>query len=158
MLKKTSNKVSILPEVIRKAKIAIVKSEFNLPITNNLEKYCLKTLIENGIGEKQIDLFAVPGALEIPVCASIISKKKIYDAIIALGAVIKGETYHFELVANECGRGCMNVALESGTPVIFEVLCVNNIRQAKARAGNNDENKGIEAATTALKMLQVLLG
>ena len=103
-----------------------------------------------------VDSFAVPGALEIPVCASIISKKKIYDAIIAIGAVIKGETYHFELVANECGRGCMNVALESGTPVIFEVLCVNNIRQAKARAGNNDKNKGIEAAITALKMLQVL--
>ena len=156
MLKKQTEKV-ILPKVVaKKSRIVIIRSEFNDEITKSLEKHCLAVLLDSGIKRSQIKQYQVPGSLEIPIVARVIAQKKAADVIIALGAIIRGDTYHFELVANECARGCMIVALEFNIPVIFEVLATYNLAQAKKRAGNNKANKGREAAIAALKMLKLL--
>lgn len=136
--------------------IAIVGSMFWEDITESLEKYCIKTLKEKGVLEKNITVIHVPGALEIPLVAQKLAKKKIYNAIIAFGAIVKGDTYHFEQVANECIRGCMDVSRTHEVPVIFEVLAVYNMADALDRAASNEENKGIEAAETALTMIGVM--
>ena len=94
--------------------------------------------------------------MEIPIVAQNIAKAKKADIIIALGVVVKGDTYHFEIVANECARGCMDVALKYNVPVIFEVIPVYNLAQARKRAGANNQNKGREAGLAALKMLAVM--
>src|SRR3989344_3271366 len=156
MLKKQTEKIEIPPKIARESRIAIIRSEFNSQITESLERHCLKILLSAGIKRSQIKLYQVPGSLEIPVTAQRIAQKRRTDLIIALGAVIRGDTYHFELVANECARGCMNVALEFNIPVIFEVLAAYNLTQAAKRAGNNKMNKGREAALVALKMLKLL--
>src|SRR3989338_10335400 len=85
-----------------------------------------------------------------------LAQKKIYDAIIAFGAVFKGKTYHFEQVANECIRGCMNVAYEFETPVIFEVLCVYDPKDALERATGKEDNRGVEGALTALRIIEII--
>src|SRR3990167_1886792 len=156
MLKKHTEKIEIPKAVLSKAKIAIIRAQFNAPLTQNLEKHCLATLLKNGLKESQILKFQVPGSLEIPIIAQNIAKRKIADIIIALGVVIKGDTYHFEIVANESARGCMDVALKYNVPIIFEVIPVYNLSQAKKRAGANNQNKGREAALAALKMLNVM--
>lgn len=139
-----------------KLKIAIIRSEFNPSLTENLESYCRKTLITHGVKKKNISTFQVPGSLEIPIVAKVLAKKKRYDVIIALGVIIKGDTYHFEMIANECARGCMDVALEYEVPIIFEVLATYTEEQAQLRAGKNRNNKGIEAAIAALKVSSTL--
>lgn len=139
-----------------KSKIAIVSSLFRREVTNALESNCLKTFAKNGIKKDQIKIFRVPGSLEIPLIVKKLAKKRIYDAIITFGAIVKGKTYHFEQIANECARGCMNVSLEYEIPVIFEVLAVYDIKDAIERAVRKEENKGEEAALTALKMISVL--
>lgn len=156
MLKKQTEKIEISPKIVRETRIAIIRSEFNPQITESLERHCLKILLSAGIKESQINLYQVPGSLEIPVTARIIAEKNGADVIIALGAVIRGDTYHFELVADECARGCMEVALQTGIPIIFEVLATYNLAQAEKRAANDSNNKGREAAIAALKMLKVL--
>ena len=156
MLKKHTEKIKIPRPVLDKARIAIVRAQFNTLLTESLEKHCLVTLLENGIKKDQILQFQVPGSLEIPITAQNIAKAQKADIIIALGVVIKGDTYHFEIVANECARGCMDVALKYNVPIIFEVIPVYNLAQAKKRAGNNNQNKGREAALAALKMLNVV--
>ncbi len=137
-------------------RLAIIRGEYNREITLSLEKKCLETLIAAGVAKKNIDLFAVPGCFEIPILAQRMALKKKYDALIALGAVIRGDTYHFELVVNECARGVMDVALRHDVPIIFEVLATYNKRDALRRAGNDKFNKGIEAAQTALSLLAAL--
>lgn len=141
---------------IKNIKIAIVSSSFREDITKNLEKNCLQTLKEKGLKENQIDIFRVPGSLEIPLIAKKLAKKGIYDVIITFGAIVRGKTYHFEQIANECARGCMEVSLEYGIPVIFEVLAVYNIQDAIERATRKKENKGVEGALTALKMIDLM--
>lgn len=137
-------------------KIAIIGSFYWKKIVTKLEKDCIKELIEKGTPEKNINTFSVPGSLEIPLLAKKLAKKKTYDAIIALGVIHKGKTYHFEMIANECIKGCMNVSLEFEIPVIFEVLAVYDIEDAKERAKNNEINRGVEAANAALKMIEQL--
>ena len=156
MLKKQTEKIEISPKIAREARIAIVRSEFNPQITESLERHCLKMLASAGIKDSQIKLYQVPGSLEIPLTAQMIAQKKGANIIIALGAVIRGDTYHFELVANECARGCVDVSLKYGVPIIFEVLATYNLAQAAKRAGNDRMNKGREAAIAALKMLRTL--
>ena len=156
MLKKHTEKIEIPKAVLSKAKIAIVRAQFNADFTESLENHCLATLLKSGIKKDQILQFQVPGSLEIPIVAQNIAKTKKADIIIALGVVIKGDTYHFEIVANECARGCMDVALKYNVPIIFEVIPAYNLAQAKKRAGNNNQNKGKEAALAALKMLAVM--
>lgn len=141
---------------IKQIKIAIISSSFRKEVADNLEKHCLATLKDKGLLDKQIDIFRVPGSLEIPLIAKKIATKSRYDAIITFGAIVKGKTYHFEQIANECARGCMEVSLEYEIPVIFEVLAVYDLQDAIERATRNEENKGVEAALTALKMIKVI--
>jgi 6,7-dimethyl-8-ribityllumazine synthase len=135
-------------------KIAIVSSSYRPEVTENLVRNCKDTLLTSGIGENQVDMFKVPGALEIPLVSKKLAKKEIYDAIIVFGAVIKGDTYHFEQVSNECIRGCMKVSYEFEIPVIFEVLSVYNPKDAIERAVGKKDNRGVEGALSALKMIE----
>lgn len=141
-----------IPEI----KIAIVSSSFRLEVTKNLEKNCLATLKKNGLKETQVDIFRVPGSWEIPLVVKKLAKQKKYDAIITFGAILKGKTYHFEQIANECARGCMDVSLAYEIPVIFEVLAVYDLHDAIDRATRQSENKGAQGALTALKMIRLL--
>lgn len=140
---------------MKNVKIAIVVSSYRPEVTDNLLKHCVVTLKVKGLEEKQIDVFRVPGALEIPLVSKKLAKKKIYDAIIVFGAVYKGKTYHFEQVANECVRGCINVSYEYEVPVVFEVLCVYNPKDALNRAKGKADNRGVEGAVTALHMIEL---
>ena len=148
------------PKLARKklshCRIAIIRGEYHRGITLSLENKCVETLQAAGVPERNIRSFAVPGCFEIPILAQRLAALNKYDALIALGAVIKGDTYHFELVVNECARGIMDVSLRHDVPIIFEVLATYNKRDAVRRAGNNKVNKGIEAAQTALSLLATL--
>ena len=137
-------------------KIAIIASRYRHDISKSLVENCLKTLKEKGINENLIDIFWVPGALEISLIAKKLAKKGIYNSIIVFGAVFKGKTYHFEQVANECIRGCMNVSYEFEIPVVFEVLCVYNPTDAIDRSTGTKDNRGVEGAVTALKMIDLM--
>lgn len=137
-------------------KIAIVSSTFWPKIVNSLETHCLETLKKHGISEDQITMVRVPGSLEIPLAAKKLAKKGMYDAIIVFGAIYKGKTYHFELIANECAHGCMDVSLQYEIPIVFEVLAVYDMQDAIDRATKEEDNRGVEAAVTAIKIITVL--
>jgi 6,7-dimethyl-8-ribityllumazine synthase len=137
-------------------RLAIIRAEYNSEITRSLEKKCVETLTAAGIAAKNISVFTVPGCFEIPIMAQRLAARKRYDAMIALGAVIRGDTYHFELVVNGCAQGIMEVSLRHNVPIIFEVLATYNRLDALHRAGNNNLNKGIEAAQAALTLLAAL--
>jgi 6,7-dimethyl-8-ribityllumazine synthase len=136
------------------AKIGIVKSEYNSEITDVLLESCLRELKKYGADEKNIKIMEVPGAFEIPfACQSMLTSGK-YDAIIALGAVIKGETPHFKYIAKTCAQGIMDVSLKMNKPIIFGVLTTENLKQARERTkGGARGDKGVEAALSALKMI-----
>lgn len=138
-------------------RIAIVSSSFRKEVADNLEKNCLSTLVKKGLKTNQIDIFGVPGSLEIPLVVKKLAKKGVYSAIITFGAIVKGDTYHFEQIANECARGCMEVSMQYEIPVIFEVLAVYDLKDALIRATRNKNNKGKEAALTALEMIKIIL-
>ena len=137
-------------------RIAIVGSDYQKNITNQLLSHCVETLEKHNILSSNIKIVRVPGSLEIPLAVRKLAKQKIFQAIIALGAIHKGKTYHFEQIANECIRGCMNVSWQYEIPVIYEVLAVYNIKDAMDRATRKKENRGNEAAFAALKMIEVL--
>lgn len=137
-------------------KIAIILSRFNDSIGSALMENTVDTLKSHGVDESDISITLVPGALETPLVAQKLAKKKQYDAIIALGVVIRGETYHFELVANESHRGLMNVSLENDIPVIFGLIMADNPDQAIARAEKDQLNKGKEYAESAIEMARLM--
>ncbi len=137
-------------------RIGIVSSNFRAEVADSLEKHCLATFKKNGVGKAQVTVVRVPGALEIPIMVQKLAKTGSYDAIITFGAIVKGVTYHFEQISNECARGCMEVALKYDVPVIFEVLSVYDLKDALERAVRKTENKGVEAAHTALSMIKLL--
>ena len=137
-------------------RIAIVGSDFQKFVTDNLEKNCIETLLRNGLARDRITVVRVPGSLEIPLAALLLAKKKTFDAIIAFGAIHKGKTYHFQQVADECIRGCMNVSQEYQIPVVYEVLAVYDMKDARERATRKKENRGVEAALSALTMIGVV--
>lgn len=141
---------------IKNIRIAIISSSYRPEVTDNLVKNCLKTLKEKGLANDQIAIFKVPGSLEIPLVAKKLAKKAIYDAVIAFGAVLKGKTYHFEQVSNEVVRGCMKVSYDFEIPVIFEVLCVYDPKDALERATSKIDNRGVEGALTAFKMIELM--
>ena len=116
----------------------------------------LDTLLRSGAEEGAIDVARVPGAFEIPIMAQKMAKSGSYDAIICLGAVIRGATSHYDLVANEAAKGIAQVGLDSGVPTIFGVLTTDTIEQAIERAGSKAGNKGSEAALTAIEMINLL--
>lgn len=143
---------------IETIRIAIVSSSFRAEVADNLEKNCLKTLARRGVKKHQVTMVRVPGALEIPLALKQLAKTKLYDAIITFGAIVKGKTYHFEQIADECIRGCMNVSWEYEIPVIFEVWAVYDLKDAMDRATRKVENKGVEAAESALAMIKAMDG
>ncbi len=138
-----------------KARIAMVASSFNDFITKDLLKACLMELRAQGIKDTELTTVWVPGSLEIPVAALKFARKKNIDAVICLGAVIRGETYHFEVVSNECARGIMDVSLMTGKPVIMGVLTTDTTAQARSRTRGRD-NKGRDCARAALEMIALL--
>lgn len=136
----------------KKLTIGIVQARFNEPITNVLAQACKAELIALGVQEKNIDLVLVPGALEIPVALMAMAEKLKYDALVALGCIIRGETYHFELVANESGAGVSRVALDYQLPIANAILTTENLEQAIARK----TEKGRDAARVAVEMANLL--
>ena len=137
-------------------KIAIVAGRFNEIITNKLLGGAIDAFKRHGGDEKDIDMAWVPGAFEIPLIAKKMAESKKYDAVICLGAVIRGATPHFDMVANETTKGIAAAGLQTGVPIIFGVLTTDNIEQAVERAGSKAGNKGFEAATTAIEMVNLL--
>ncbi|MBP8172846.1 MAG: 6,7-dimethyl-8-ribityllumazine synthase [Aeromonadaceae bacterium] len=139
------------------ARVAIVVSRFNSFINENLVDGALDVLKRQGlVPDEQITLVRVPGAVEIPLAVKKLAKSGKVDAVVALGCVIRGDTYHFELVANENSKGMAQVMLEYEIPVAFGVLTTDTVEQAIQRAGTKAGNKGAEAALSALEMINVL--
>jgi len=139
------------------ARIAIVVARFNSFINENLLSGALDVLKRQGqVHDDNLTLVRVPGAVEIPLAVKKLAKSGQFDAVIALGCVIRGGTYHFDLVANESSKGMAQVMLEHEVPVAFGVLTTENIEQAIERAGTKAGNKGAEAALSALEMINVL--
>lgn len=138
--------------IAREKKFAIVASRFNDFITKKLVEGSLDALKRHDADERDIDIFIVPGSFEIPYIANKLAKTKKYDAIICVGAIIKGDTPHFDYIAAEASKGVASTALETGVPVIFGILTTDNIEQAIERAGTKAGNKGAEAALSAIEM------
>lgn len=136
--------------------VGIVAGRFNSIIVEHLLDGCLDTLRRQGVRNEGITLVRVPGAFEIPVAAKRMAERGRYDALIALGAVIRGATPHFDYVAGSCVRGLAEIGLVHGIPVAFGVLTTDTLEQAIERAGSKGGNKGAEAALTALEMIAVL--
>ena len=139
-----------------KGRFAIVVGRWNSFVVESLVSGAIDTLRRHGIADDQITIVRAPGAFEIPLVCQKVAEKKQYDAIIALGAVIRGGTPHFEFVAGECTKGLSQVMMQYGIPVAFGVLTVDTIEQAIERAGTKAGNKGAEAATSALEMVSLL--
>lgn len=137
-------------------RVAVVAARFNEAVTSKLVEGALAGLAQHGVSEDAVEVAWVPGAFEIPLVARRFAMSGRFDAVICLGAVIRGETAHFDLVANEAARGIMQVSLETGVPLIFEVLATESLAQAEARAGGSHGNKGWEAAEVALEMAWLL--
>ena len=134
----------------------IVISKFNSFIVERLLEGALEAFRKHGVQDRDISIVKVPGAYELPLTAKVMAESGKYDAIIALGAVIRGGTPHFEYVAGECVKGLGQVALTAGLPLAFGVLTVDTIEQAIERAGTKAGNKGEEAALTAMEMLSLV--
>ncbi|CUA79570.1 MULTISPECIES: 6,7-dimethyl-8-ribityllumazine synthase [Anoxybacillus] len=137
-------------------KVGIVVARFNEFITSKLLSGALDGLKRHGVEEQHIDVAWVPGAFEIPLVAKKMAESKKYDAVITLGAVIRGATSHYDYVCNEVAKGTSHAALSSGVPVIFGVLTTDTIEQAIERAGTKAGNKGWEAALSAIEMANVM--
>lgn len=137
-------------------KFAVVVSRFNSSVTDALLDGALDCFKRHGVEEGGIDVVHVPGSLEIPTaCAKLVESKK-YAALVALGAVIRGETYHFEVVANHSTWALVELSVKQKVPIACGILTVNTLRQAKVRAGGKEGNKGWEAAKTALQMADLM--
>ena len=137
-------------------KYVLLVSRWNSFVVEHLKEGALDTLLRHGVDEKNIDVVYAPGAFEFPLVAQKLAQANKYDAIVALGAVIRGGTPHFEYVAGECTKGLAQVSLNAGVPIAFGVLTVDNIEQAIERSGTKVGNKGAEAATTAIEMVSLL--
>jgi 6,7-dimethyl-8-ribityllumazine synthase len=137
-------------------RVAIVVSRFNRSVTSQLLAGAVEGLTGHGVADERIDVFHVPGAFEITLAAERCAATRAYDVIVCLGAVVRGETPHFEFIAREVSRGVNDVACRHGIPVAFGVLTTDTIEQALARAGSGHGNKGFEAAVTALEMASLL--
>ena len=137
-------------------KIGIVVARFNEFITSKLLSGALDNLKRENVNEKDIEVAWVPGAFEIPLIAKKLANTQKYDAIITLGAVIKGSTPHFDYVCAEVSKGVAQISLQSELPVIFGVLTTNNIEEAIERAGTKAGNKGADAAFSAIEMINLI--
>lgn len=140
------------------ARLAIVAGRFNSFVVDHLVNGALDCLLRHGARAQDIDVIQAPGAYELPLVVQRVAAKKQHDAIIALGAVIRGGTPHFDYVAGECSKGLASVSLQYDVPVAFGVLTVDTIEQAIERAGTKAGNKGVEAAMSAIEMINLLKG
>jgi 6,7-dimethyl-8-ribityllumazine synthase len=141
---------------VRGARFALLVGRFNSFVVESLVSGAVDCLKRHGAAEQDLTIVRVPGAFEMPLVAKKLAASKKYDAIIALGAVIRGGTPHFEYVAGECTKGLASVGMEFNLPVAFGVLTVDNIEQAIERAGTKAGNKGVEAAMSAIEMVDLL--
>lgn len=130
-------------------------ARFNREITDLLLDGCRQALTGAGVGEEHIEVFAIPGAWELPLACQTLAESGRFDAVIALGAVVRGETAHFDFISDQCARGLQQVALETRVPVAFGVLTPENAEQALERADPARKNKGREAAEAALDMIEL---
>ncbi|MDY0362766.1 MAG: 6,7-dimethyl-8-ribityllumazine synthase [Desulforegulaceae bacterium] len=137
-------------------KYAIIVARFNDFITDRLTGGAIDALVRHGAEDGDIEIIKVPGAFEIPLIAKKVAAKQKYDAVICLGAVIRGATPHFEYVSSEAAKGIAVVSLETGIPVVFGVLTTDTIEQAIERAGSKAGNKGVEAAMSAIEMANLI--
>ncbi|HEY4127488.1 MAG TPA: 6,7-dimethyl-8-ribityllumazine synthase [Gammaproteobacteria bacterium] len=137
-------------------RIAIVAARFNHFVVEKLLAGAVETLTQAGISAQDLDIIRVPGAYEIPLTARKLAASKNYEAVITLGAVIRGGTPHFDYVAGECARGVSQAARDSGIPVIFGVLTCDTLEQATERAGGAHGNKGADSALAAIEMADLM--
>lgn len=142
--------------IARDLRFAIVASRFNDLVVDSLVRGAVDALVRHGAAEKQIDLIRVPGAFDLPFVVRRVAASKRYDAVVALGAVIRGATPHFEYVSSQCAAGLARAADECGVPVAFGVLTTDTIEQAIERAGTKAGNKGADAALVALELANLL--
>jgi len=142
--------------IARDLRFAIVAARFNDLVVDSLIRGAVDALARHGAAEKQIDLIRVPGAFDLPFVVRRVAASKRYDAVVALGAVIRGATPHFEYVASQCAAGLARAAEDSGVPVAFGVLTTDTIEQAIERAGTKAGNKGADAALVALELANLL--
>ena len=154
-----SKKGNILIEpsdLSKRGKYGLITTQWNKDIVEVLFKNAEKELLKRGVNKENIFHLEVPGAFELPLSAKKMGERKDIDAIIALGAIVKGETPHFDVIANSCATGLINVSLEINKPVIFGVLTTNNYEQALERADSRKGNKGSEVALSAMLLLENL--
>ncbi len=144
--------------VAKQARIGIVAGRFNEFITSKLIAGAVDALKRHDVDEDRIDLAWVPGAFEIPLIASKMAKSGNYDAVLCLGAVIRGNTSHYDYVCAEVSKGIAHVSLETGIPVMFGVVTTENIEQAIERAGTKAGNKGYDVAVGAIEMINLIKG
>lgn len=137
-------------------KIGIVASRFNEFITSKLIGGAIDGLVRHNVREEDVDIAWVPGAFEAPLAAQKMAQTGRYDAVICLGAVIRGATSHYDLVCSEAAKGIAHVSLESGVPVMFGIVTTDTIEQAIERAGTKAGNKGFDCATAAIEMVNLL--
>ena len=137
-------------------KVGIVASRFNEIIVNKLLSGAVDGLVRHGVEDENITAAWVPGAFEIPVTASKMAQSGKYDAVICVGAVIRGDTSHYDYVCNEVSKGVAQIGLATGVPVLFGVITTENIEQAIARAGSKAGNKGYDCALSAIEMVNLL--
>jgi 6,7-dimethyl-8-ribityllumazine synthase len=140
----------------RDLRFGFVAARFNDFVVEALIRGAVDALKRHGAGEKQIEIVRVPGAFDIPIVARKLALSRRYEAIIALGAVVRGQTPHFDFVAGECASGLSRVALETGVPIAFGVLTTDTMEQAVDRAGGKAGNKGADAALAAIEMANLL--
>ncbi len=137
-------------------RIAIVVSRFNEDVTSRLLAGAREALAQHGVREEDIDIAWVPGAFELPLAARKLAETSRYDAVVCLGAVIRGETPHFDFVAGAAARGVMDAGRDTGVPAVFGVITPDTHEQALARAGGKKGNKGFDAVLTAIEMANLL--
>lgn len=136
-------------------RIAVIAARWNAEITDGLLDGAMRALGRHGISDQSLEVYRVPGAFELPLASQRAAKTGRFDAVIALGCVIRGDTPHFDYVCSETTRGVGEVALSENLPVAFGLLTTDTLQQAQERSGDNEENKGEEAALTILEMLSV---
>jgi len=145
----SSVSIDLPPDV----KVAVVAARFNAHLTDELLSGCRARLAELGLDEERIEIYRVPGAFELPVMAKVLATTRRFAAVVCLGAVVRGDTPHFDYVAGEAARGCQQVACAEGIPVIFGVLTTNTEQQAKDRIGGSHGHAGVRAAEAAAEMI-----
>lgn len=142
--------------ILKNVKFAIIVSQFNEFVTDKLLEGALARLKELNFDENQIKIVKVPGAVEIPLTAKLLARSQKFNAIICLGAVIRGDTDHYDYVCQQVSNGCQQVMMDFDVPVIFGILTTQNVEQAEDRVGGKEGHKGIESIDAAIQMINVL--